>query len=227
MLVNPDSKKSDEIIVFQCIRESECNECGREIRLGDLLRIEAGNHLCVACSDLDHLVFLPSGNTALTRRARKHSTLHAIVKRFSSARKRNERQGILIEEAALEQAERECLADEDARELARERAADRRTRLDTEYVRKFAEQIRECYPSCPPSEEHIIAERACEKYSGRVGRSGSAKQFDPGMIDLAVWAHIRHQHTEYDLLLEQGWPREDARKAVVEVVDKILGNWIS
>ncbi len=97
MVVNPDSEKSDEIIVFQCFRESKCNECGRELGLGDLLRIEAGNHLCLSCSDLDHLVFLPSGNTALTRRARKHSTLHAVVKRFSSARKRNERQGILIE----------------------------------------------------------------------------------------------------------------------------------
>ena len=225
MVVNPDSKKSDEIIVFQCIRESKCNECGREIRLGDLLRIEVENHLCLSCSDLDHLVFLPSGNTALTRRARKHSTLHAIVKRFSSARKRNERQGILIEEAALEQAEGECLADEDARELARERAAERRARLDTEYVRKFAELIRERYPSCPPSEEQIIAERACEKYSGRVGRSESAKQFDPGMIDLAVWAHVRHQHTKYDLLLEQGWPREDARKAVVEMVEDLLAKW--
>ena len=172
-------------------------------------------------------MFLPSGNTALTRRARKHSTLHAVVKRFSSARKRNGRQGILIEEVALEQAEHECLTDEDARELARERAAEKRARLDTEYVRKFAEQIRERYPSCPPSEEHIIAGRACEKYSGRVGRSESAKQFDPGIIDLAVWAHIRHQHTEYDLLLAQGWPREDARNAVAAEVEKHLLKWSS
>ncbi len=111
-------------------------------------------------------MFLPRGNTALTRRARKHSPLHAVVVRFSSARKRNERQGILIEEAALEQAELECLADEDARALARERAAERRARLDAEYIRKSAEQIHERYPNCPPSEEHIIAERACEKYSG-------------------------------------------------------------
>ncbi len=225
MAVNPDRTKSDEIIVYQCIRVSKCSECGREISLGDLLRIEAGNHLCLACSDLDHLVFLPRGNTALTRRARKHSPLHAVVVRFSSARKRNERQGILIEEAALEQAELECLAYEDARALARKRTAKRRARLDAEYVRKFAEQIRERYPNCPPSEEHIIAERACEKYSGRVGRSESAKRFDPGMIDLAVWAHIRHQYTEYDMMLADGWSKEDARKHVVPEVESIIVRW--
>ena len=114
MAVNPDRTKSDEIIVYQCIRESQCSECGREISLGDLLLIEAGNHLCFSCSDLDHLVFLSSGNTALTRRAMKHSPHHAIVVRFNKARKRKERQGILIEKSALEQAERECLDDEDA-----------------------------------------------------------------------------------------------------------------
>ncbi len=172
-------------------------------------------------------MFLPSGNTALTRRARKHSPLHAIVVRFSSARKRNERQGILIKEAALQQAERECLSEEDARALARERAAERRSRLDAEYVRKFAEQIRERYPSCPPSEERVIAEYACKKYSGRVGRSEAAKRFDPGMINLAVWAHVRHQYTGYDMLLAQGWPREDARNAVAAEVEKLLVEWSS
>jgi len=225
MAVNPGGTKSDEIIVYQCIRVSKCSECGRELGLGDLLRIEAENHLCLSCSDLDHLVYLHRGNTALTRRARKHSPLHAIVVRFSKARKRNERQGILIEEAALEQAERECLADEDARALARERAAERRVRLDAEYVRKFARQIRERYPNCPPSEEHIIAERACQKYSGRVGRSESAKRFDLGMIDLAVWAHIRHQYTEYDMMLAESWSRENARNAVVAEVESILVSW--
>ena len=223
--MDPDRTKSEDIIVYRCFRESQCSECGREISLGDLLLIEAGNHLCFSCSDLDHLVFLPRGNTALTRRARKHSPLHAVVVRFSSARKRNERQGILIEEAALQQAERECLADEDARARARERAAERRKRLDAEYMRKFAEQIRELYPNCPPSEEQVIAERACEKYSGRVGRSESAKRLDPGMIDLAVWAHIRHEYTEYDTLLGQGWSKEDARNAVVAEVESILVRW--
>ena len=56
----------------------------------------------MACADLDRLVFLPSGDAALTRRARKHSTLSPVVLRFSRARKRHERQGLLVEEDALD-----------------------------------------------------------------------------------------------------------------------------
>jgi hypothetical protein len=57
--------------------------------------------LCVVCARLDHLVFLPAGDAGLTRRARKASTLTAVVVRFSRSRKRYERQGLLVEPAAL------------------------------------------------------------------------------------------------------------------------------
>jgi hypothetical protein len=68
--------------------------------------------LCLECADLDHLVFLPSGITALTQRAKKNSKLHAVVLRWARKRRRYERQGLLVEEAALERAETQCLADE-------------------------------------------------------------------------------------------------------------------
>ena len=77
--------------------------------------MEGDQPLCLHCADLDHLVFLPRGNAALTRRASKHSTLRAVVVQFSRTRKRYERQGVLVEEAALERAEQECLADAEAR----------------------------------------------------------------------------------------------------------------
>jgi hypothetical protein len=35
--------------------------------------------ICLTCSDLDHLVYLPSGDAALTRRAKKNSKLSAVV----------------------------------------------------------------------------------------------------------------------------------------------------
>src|SRR5436190_1840302 len=57
----------------------------------------------MTCADLDELVYLPSGDAALSRRARMHSPLSAVVVRFSRARKRYERQGILVSEVALEQ----------------------------------------------------------------------------------------------------------------------------
>ena len=77
--------------------------------------------LCLACADLDELVFHPSGDAALTRRALKHSVLSAVVLKFSRARGRYERQGLLVEESALNQAEAECLADAEARERRAER----------------------------------------------------------------------------------------------------------
>jgi hypothetical protein len=80
----------------------------------------------MSCADLDHLVLLPSGDAALTRRARAASRLSAVVVRFSRARKRYERRGVLVEEAALTQAEEQCLADQEARARRRDRDAVRR-----------------------------------------------------------------------------------------------------
>jgi hypothetical protein len=86
--------------------------------------MDAPGPLCLTCAELDHLVYLPAGDAALTRRARAESRLSAVVVRFSRARKRYERQGILVEEEALQAAEQQCLADEDARARRRERVRD-------------------------------------------------------------------------------------------------------
>jgi hypothetical protein len=214
-----------EIVVFSIIRQSKCAECGTQLYKGSFLRMEKERPLCMACADLDHLVFLPSGDTALTRRARKHSTLDAVVVRFSRTRRRYERQGVLVEEAALEQAERECLADAEARERARERAAERRAEVDEQYVAEFARRLGHLFPGCPAAERQAIADHACQKHSGRVGRSAAARQFDPDAIELAVRAHIRHCHTPYDRLLARGGDRSDARAAVREAVDKVFERW--
>ena len=187
--------------------------------------MEGARPLCLECADLDHLVYLSRGDAALTRRATKHSTLHAVVVRFSRSRKRYERQGVLVEEAALEQAERECLADTAARERARERAAERRSELDERYVSEFAERLGAAFPGCPAAERRAIAEHACQKYSGRVGRSAAATQFDAHALALAVTAHVRHRHTQYDELLARGLDRGDARAAVREAVDEVVDRW--
>lgn len=57
-----------EIVVFWIIRDLACVECGNELGKGKFLRIEEGRPLRLACADLDHLVFLPRGDTGLTRR---------------------------------------------------------------------------------------------------------------------------------------------------------------
>ena len=107
----------------------------------------------------------------------------------------------------------------------RVRAAAQRARADTTYVERFAKAIRERYPGCPEDAELEIARHACSKYSGRVGRSGAAKRFDPEAIDIAVRAHARHRHTDYDDFLMRGWDRNEARVAVGSAVDHILATW--
>ena len=109
--------------------------------------------LCLACAELDHLEFLVTGDTTLTRRAKKHSQLSAVVLKWSRLRKQYERQGLLVEESAIDQAESECLADQEARERRKERESERRAELDRDYVRQFAARVRELYPSCPTGRE--------------------------------------------------------------------------
>jgi len=87
-----------DLVVVSPIRDWTCHACGET---GGLLLMEDAGPLCMRCADLDHLVFLAAGDAALTRRARGASRLSAVVVRFSRARRRYERQGILVEEGAL------------------------------------------------------------------------------------------------------------------------------
>jgi len=181
--------------------------------------------LCLFCADLNHLVFLRSGDTALTRRARRHATLSAIVLKWNRTRKRYERQGVLVEEAGLARAEAECLADGDARRLRAAREAERRAELDQAYVTDFAQLARALFPNCPTGRERTIAEHACLKYSRRVGRSAAAKSFDEEAVRLAVVAHVRHLETPYDDLLATGRDRHEARREVEDQVRFVLARW--
>src|SRR5262249_50106604 len=153
------------------------------------------------------LTFLPPGDASLTRRARKYSNLAAVVLKWSRARKRYERQGLLVEEEALQRAEAECLNDAEARARRRERVAERRADLDAGFVARFAGRVRELYPGCPPDRAERIASHACQKYSGRIGRSAAAKRLDEEAVQLAVVAHVRHDETNYDELLARGLER--------------------
>ena len=148
-----------------------------------------------------------------------------MVVRFSRSRKRYERQGVLVEESALEQAERECLADAEVRKRARERAAEGREEIDEQYVSEFAERLGDSFSGRPAAERRSIADHACRKYSGRVGRSAAARQFDRDAIELAVRAHVRHRYTRYDELLAQGIDRGEARASVRAAVDEIVERW--
>ena len=224
-----DRKQKNELKVFISSRESRCDECGENLGRGAWILLQGDDKgaACLSCADLDHLVFLPSGDAALTRRSRKHSKLAAIVLKWSRPRKRYERQGLLVENEAVELAEQECKADADTRKLRRASAAIRRAELDEEYIASFAARVRELYPNCPIGRENVIAEHACRKYSGRVGRSAAAKELDKEAVSLAVAAHVRHQETNYDELLLTGFERRQAREQVHARVSHVLTEWQS
>ena len=212
--------------VFISHRASMCGECHEELgRQAWVFLAGDRGALCLSCADLDHLVFLPSGDTAVTRRARKLSTLSAVVLRWSRARQRYERQGLLVEEDALHEAEAACLADEEARARRRERGALRRAELDEKSVVRFATRVRELFPGLPEGREASIAEHACEKYSGRVGRSAAARRLDDEAVRLVVVAHVRHCETAYDEMLVGGEDRHEARARVRDAVEAALERW--
>ena len=216
----PPSKGRD-LIVFDIVRDSRCADCGKELLAHDFLFMEGERPLCLTCADLDELVYLHRGD----RRARRHSTLSAVVLRFSRARKRYERQGVLVEEAALEHAEQECLADADKRAAQRERAEVYREKQDQAFTARMAESIRQMFPGCPSKEAWMIAAHTSVRGSGRVGRTASGRALDEEALRAAVIAAIRHRHTHYDRLLMKGWDRMDARNAVRGDVDRALSEW--
>ena len=220
-LTRRQSKPTD-LVVIEPFNEWSCTACGGS---GWLLFMEGAGPLCMDCADLGHLVFLPAGDAALSRRAKQASRLSAVVVRFSRARKRYERQGILVEEAALEQAEAQCLADKYTRSRRRERDRQRRADQDVAFEAQLAEAVGRLFPGCPAGRAAAIARHAAVRGSGRVGRSAAGRALNEDAVTLAVVASVRHQDTDYDELLMASVPRAVAREQVRPAVDRVLGTW--
>ena len=99
----------------------------------------------------------------------------------------------------------------------------RRQERSERVVKAFAAAIRKTFPSAPEGIEDKIAEHACKVGSKRVGRSKTAQN----RHENAVTAHIRHNLTGYDKLLDDfneiGFDRNDARdEARDEVIDDVI-----
>lgn len=203
-----------------------CAGCGRRIAAAEFVGLQRGKGpRCLACEGLADLVFLPSGDPALTRRAAALSPRHAQVVEFVRRRNRDERRGTLVEAGAIEQAKESCAADATDRAA---KAVKRRARdavAEKAYLEQFTAKIFELFPQCPPDEAAVIARHACEKHSGRVGRSAAAKELDPDKVELAVRAHIRHVHTEYDALLGEGLKPKAARPLIRTRLESVARSW--
>ena len=214
--------RAPDLVVISPLKEWSCTECGGA---GDLLFMEGDGPLCLACADLDQLVFLPAGDAALTRRAKKASGLAAVGVRCSRSRGRYERQGILVEVEALAQAEAACLADEEARNRRRLRQAEHRSFQDEAFQDSLGNEITRLFPGCPEERAKAIAAHAGSRGSGRVGRSAAGRALDSDAVTVAVVASVRHRDTGYDQLLMSGVPRAEARDQVRSHIQRVLDAW--
>jgi hypothetical protein len=211
-----------QITVVAAHNAWECERCGGP---GDVLLKDKVGGVCLDCADLGHLEFLPSYDAALTRRARKVSRLCAVVVCWSTRRYGYERQGILVEPAAIEQAARECLADAEVRVPCRTPVQGRRADQDRRFRDEFAAAIRQQFPGCTPGRAQAIALHTAARTSRRAGRSAAERGLDRNAVLVAVTASIRHVDTDYDDLLLSGIDRELAGAQVHKRVEDVLDAW--
>ena len=113
------------------------------------------------------------------------------------------------------------------REAKNAKAAVKREAEDAAYRVSFLAELRRLFPGCPEQEASEITQHACEKYSGRVGRSAAAKELEADKIRLAVIAHIRHVHTGYDQFFDINVRKHDARRMVQAKIERVLTQWES
>ena len=75
------------------------------------------------------------------------------------------------------------------------------------------------------AQAQAIAEHTARRGSGRVGRTAACQSLEEEALALAVVAHIRHRHTNYDELLMSGYERSEARAEIDDEVDRVLDRW--
>ncbi|KAK0623667.1 hypothetical protein B0T14DRAFT_407433, partial [Immersiella caudata] len=88
---------------------------------------------------------------------------------------------------------------------------------------KFEETLMQLFPKCPRDRIPQILQHALQKHSGRVGRTSMLDLEEK--VRLAVRAHIRHRHTQYDTMLRSGMSREEARKQVIQGIIDVEKEW--
>ncbi|KAM3445400.1 hypothetical protein NHJ13734_000527 [Beauveria thailandica] len=94
---------------------------------------------------------------------------------------------------------------------------------DTSARSLFEAALRLQFPEMPAVDVEQVLQRTLRKRSGRVGRTSKLGTEDK--VRLAVTAHVRHMHTDYDELVRGEASREDARKMVYGPVRSVLAGW--
>ena len=83
--------------------------------------------------------------------------------------------------------------------------------------KKIAEALTATIPRAPFIDAEAIRERA---------RSRRMRDLAPkAAVWLAAVAHVRHLHTDYDALIDEGYDRDAARFFVLDDINEVLDSW--
>ncbi|KAI1390598.1 uncharacterized protein F4822DRAFT_426446 [Hypoxylon trugodes] len=160
-------------------------------------------------------MFVPKGNSYITMNCRKqtkeqNSPMYVVLDN------KKQQVGIRVPIAVYQKVQQQ----EKATHASRAQATKRR---DDKTVSKLKSAILGLFPQLPAEELPLVVKHATTKHSGRVGRTATKSIAEKA--SLAVRAHVRHLHTEYDKLLRSGTSRDDARKQVQKDIDAVLLKW--
>ncbi|KAK3296327.1 uncharacterized protein B0H64DRAFT_397928 [Chaetomium fimeti] len=159
--------------------------------------------------------FVPKGNVYITKNCRKKTheaerTLYVVVN------KKGKPTGLRCP-AYIHNA---VMSENKATAAQRAEAVQKR---DAVIEENFEEAIVKLFPEIPKSEVPQILKHSLKKHSRRVGRTGTVALQD--RVKLAVRAHIRHVHTEYDELLKHGASRPTAREKIWDRLNEVARQW--
>ncbi|KAB0680805.1 DUF2293 domain-containing protein [Aureimonas leprariae] len=89
--------------------------------------------------------------------------------------------------------------------------------MTTERQRSIAKLLTATIPRVPFIDAEAIRAAAAARHM---------RALSPGAaLWLAIVAHIRHAHTDYDALMDEGYDRDAARFFVVDAINATLDHW--
>ncbi|OQE40842.1 hypothetical protein PENCOP_c005G05488 [Penicillium coprophilum] len=164
----------------------------------------------------DGYILVPKGNVYITRHCRSKTKESKRIVYVVYNRTGKRTLGIRIPEEIY----REVLESDAATKESRANAVQVR---DAKDLSKSQKLLKNEFPLMPKETLKIVLDHAFLKGSGRVGRTAMIS--DDRKTILAVEAHIRHVHTPYEKLLEEGVSRKEAREQVWPSIQAVERAW--
>ncbi len=89
--------------------------------------------------------------------------------------------------------------------------------MPTERQKSIARQLTLLIPRAPYIDAEAIREAAGSRHMRDLPTASA--------LWLATLAHVRHQHTDYDTLRDEGYDRDEALFFVIDEVNEVLDRW--